>query len=88
MKALKVLDANGNRVQVGDRVAWAVRQNRATVIRNATITDINYKEVRVGKLRAVTVIVSAETDSHAVASTQYTVEPGLKTATFSNIIKI
>lgn len=88
MKALKVLDANGNRVQIGDRVAWAVRQNRATVIRHATITDITCKEVRVGKLRSVTVILSAETDTHAVASTQYTVEPGLKAVTFSSITKI
>ena len=88
MKALKVLDASGNRVQIGDRVAWTVRQNRATVIRNATITDINYKEARAGKLRAVTVIVSAETDSHAVASAQQTVESSLKAVSFSNITKI
>ena len=88
MKALKVLDANGNRVQVGDRVAWTVRQNRATVTRNTTITGINYKEARAGKLRAVTVVVSAETDSHAVVSTQQTVESSLKVVTFSNIIKI
>lgn len=88
MKALKVLDANGNRVQIGDRVAWTVRQNRATVIRNTTITDITCKEVRVGKLRSVTVIISAETDAHAVASAQYTVEPGLKAVTFSNITKL
>lgn len=88
MKALKVLDANGNRVQIGDRVAWTVRYNRASVIRNATITDIAYKEVRVDKLRALTVIVSAETDSHAVVSTQQTVESSLKVVTFSNITKI
>lgn len=88
MKALKVLDANGNHVQTGDRVAWAVRYNRASVIRNATITDIAYKEVRVDKLRAVTVIVSAETDSHAVVSAQQTVRSSLKAVAFSNITKI
>lgn len=88
MKALKVLDANGNRVLVGDRVAWTVRQNRATVTRNTTITGITYKEARVGKLRAVTVIVSAETDSHAVVSAQQTVQSSLKAVLFSNITKI
>lgn len=88
MKALKVLDANGNRVQIGDKVAWAVRYNRASVIRNATITDIAYKEVRVDKLRALTVIVSAETDSHAVVSAQQTVRNGLNVVAFSNITKI
>lgn len=88
MKALKVLDANGIRVQVGDRVAWTVRQNRAAATRNTTITDITCKEARAGKLRSVTVIVSAETDAHAVASTQCTMEYGLKAVTFSNIIKI
>ena len=88
MKALKVLDANGNRVQVGDRVAWTVHQNRATVARNATITDITCELVRAGKLRAVTVIVSAKTDSHAVTNARCTVEPGLKSVTFSNILKI
>ena len=70
------------------RVASTVHQKRATVARNTTITGITYKEARVGKLRAVTVIVSAETDSHAVVSAQQTVQSSLKAVTFSNILKI
>lgn len=89
MKELKVLDSAGVSFKTGDRVLWTSKVKlAATVVRNATVKEITYRPLRVGKTSATVVVIKVETESGAADMTQQTIPEKQRTLKFSNITKL